>query len=187
MVALLLFELLLILTLTFEFKYFSTVCHWDKPLNIVAIILIMGVYLGISVVNMRLVDRRHLLPVKYAMIPINYKYLDDDTLCIRRVLISYTEIKEKNGQRIFFGTKLIDVDPYFKDRSRSHQYVFKNRYYYLKDSDNPSTVFEVFKGLIKLRRPYHDNMQQDIKAILFKTEYKQLALSIFWARPERFQ
>lgn len=58
---------------------------------------------------------------KFAMIPINRRYDEEDHRIVRRVLISY---ENKDDQGVYQNTKLIETDPYFKDPNASHRYIF---------------------------------------------------------------
>lgn len=59
--------------------------------------------------------------MNYAMIPINRRYTEDWKRIVRRVLISY-DSKTEDG--LYKKCKIIETDPYFKDKKASHQYKF---------------------------------------------------------------
>ena len=105
---------------------------------------------------------------KYAMIPINCKYDEEDRIHVRRVLISYK--RRKVTSKEFFGnvydhveyrgTKLEAIDPYFLSSKRTHTYEFKDRYYRLVKVDNRNTnkiIYNAFKELYG-KRKYKGNI-----------------------------
>lgn len=95
---------------------------------------------------------------KYAAIPINSKY-EKDGKHIRRVLISYEDVSTEDyygfPTEFFSGTKLLAKDPYFEDKSRSHQYIFDDDGYILLQNNSDSTKkYEDYKEMYEKRR-YH--------------------------------
>lgn len=121
---------------------------------------------------------------KYAMIPINRKYDEDNTLHIRRVLISYEKKKKKSlhGMPIsyFEGTKLIEVDDYFKE-NHSHTYKFTDTTYTLVDCDAESK--KLYGDMLSEPRKYHAFEGSTIYgAILFKASSDQEAIKKFKER-----
>lgn len=112
---------------------------------------------------------------KYALVAINGKRLGNKTF-IRYVLIRYGSYKNN----VFDRTKLIDVDPYFLDKSRSHQYTFDDDGFSLRSIDGkPTTIFSSEK------RKYHYNprfdvlMRVDSRPILFKAKNDKEAVKYY--------
>lgn len=121
---------------------------------------------------------------KYAMIPINSKENDEGQPVIRRVLVSYSHTVQKDGQVFYKKTKLIDVDPYFK-QERSHKYTFKNENYILERVSNINSIFG--SGIVGVPRQYHYVISKDpLKppAIEFEAISDENARVIFHNRNE---
>lgn len=107
---------------------------------------------------------------KYAFVIINTKRNKNfQSMSFRRVLIRY---KRRDKNNVYHGTKFIDSDPYFKDTSRSHQYLFTDRYYMLTKTDN--TLEQLLFGGKK--RKYHTYV--DAQGILTKKDPKEIAWEI---------
>ena len=84
--------------------------------------------------------------MKYAMIPINRRYNDNDERIVRRVLIGYNH--KYAGK--YIGCHVVEKDPYFKDKNSSHQYIFEN--------DGFTLVSDAYDGnnnpIFGKKRPY---------------------------------
>ena len=121
---------------------------------------------------------------KYAMVAIN-KREDSEGIHIRRVLITYLFKTKKmvNGLPVtyYHGTKLIDADPYFKDKKASHKYTLKNRYYKLEEVNGNRAVDYVFKSSIYAKRKYHNTGKLGFE---FTAPNKQVAIHRFRVRKE---
>ena len=93
----------------------------------------------------------------YAMIAINRKEDEAGKVHIRRVLISYKGRPTIGdfGIKYFHNTRLIAVDPYFEDTTRSHQYKFEDDGYTLISNDGPNAFLYVFKPELFKKRTYH--------------------------------
>ena len=125
----------------------------------------------------------------YAMIPINFKYDENDKLHIRRVLIEYKKLRKDEFNRDIYyydDTRLIDVDPYFLDKSKSHQYIFEDDGYTLMDVRGDDYALYLLRGLIKDKRTYHsfEMSNSNYKAILFNASTDEEALKKFHEREE---
>ena len=115
--------------------------------------------------------------MKYAMIPINRRYIADKRI-VRRILISY----DKKVKGVYKGTRVVELDPYFKNPESSQQYVFESDYFYLvKDGhDDP-----IQRSLLNTTRPYeYDAGRLYEKAIEFKADSDEKAIKIFNEREE---
>ena len=108
---------------------------------------------------------------KYALVPINRKILDDGTLEVRRVLISY----KRKHKGIYRGTRIIDVDEYFTDKNSSQQYTFKNRYYVL--INNSYTDNFIQNSLLGVKRHYRYDLP--IPSLEFEAETDFIGRKIF--------
>ena len=121
--------------------------------------------------------------MKFAMIPINRKYDENNNLLVRRVLISYTKKYKKRlcGESItyFTGTKIVETDNYFKE-SHSHTYKFEDKGYTLLDCQNE--LKEMYPESLYKLRLYHAGSLVD--AILFKAKSNEEAIEIFNNRKE---
>ena len=117
--------------------------------------------------------------MKYAMIPVNRRYDSKDNRLVRRVLVSY-KYKLKNGK--YMKTKVIDLDPYFKDPKSSHKYEFKDNYFTL--------VSNIYEGalqqcLVNQKRLYMYNAGYLVeKAIEFEAGSNEEAIKLFMTRAE---
>lgn len=125
----------------------------------------------------------------YAMIPINYKYDENDNLLVRRVLIEYKSTTHENNivDTIYYNdTTLIDVDSYFLDKTKSHQYIFDNDGYTLVDAMDDKALLYVFGGLVNAKRKYHSfsNVSKEVSAILFIAKNDDDARKRFHEREE---
>lgn len=93
---------------------------------------------------------------KYAMVAINRKHDEKGRLHYRRVLISYKgkPVKEKVNNNIvkiiYRNTRIVDVDPYFKNETSSHRYAFENDGYSLVDC-----AYDYASEILEEKRPYH--------------------------------
>ncbi len=89
---------------------------------------------------------------KYAMVVICCKSDDNGNPLVRRVLISYSfkTKKRRECEIVYHRTRLLEVDPYFKNSKSSHQYEFKNDGYFLK-----SGAEDYASELIGKKRKYH--------------------------------
>ena len=120
--------------------------------------------------------------MKYAMVAINKKE-EDDGIHIRRVLISYLFKTKKiiRGQDVTFyhGTRLIDVDPYFKFKNSSHKYIFKDKYYKL-NSANTDFPYAFYPSMYK-KRKYRNIGKLGFE---FKESNRQIAINRFRNRKE---
>ena len=110
---------------------------------------------------------------KYAMVPINRRYDNEGNRIVRRILISY----KKRVEGIYKGTKVLELDPYFKDENSSQQYVFENKCFYLvKDHYNDP----IQDTLLLVKRPYeYDAGRLTEKSIEFKAESDDEAIKLF--------
>ena len=107
---------------------------------------------------------------KYAFVIINTKRNKNfRDMSFRRVLIKY---KRRDKNNVYHGTKFIDSDPYFKDATKSHQYIFKDKYYMLTQTDNLAE--QLMLGGKK--RKYHTYV--DATGILTKKDPKEIAWEI---------
>ena len=124
---------------------------------------------------------------KYAMVPINGKEDMNGNPIIRRVLISYEDCVQKNGQIIYKHTKFIDKDPYFEKSSRTTFYTFKDTYYTLDEITNLNAFLLV--GITGVKRRYHSYINSgDIlrpTAIEFEAENNKEARIKFHNRIEQ--
>ena len=131
----------------------------------------------------------------YAAIPICYKMADDGKH-IRRVLISFTEVKTEqlHGYPVefFSGTKLLAKDPYFDKPDSSHQYVFEDDGYILKTCDNDNKEdYSSYDELFEKRR-YHVYLgavmnplsSAERKMCKIKAKDDEEAIKLFNNRPE---
>jgi hypothetical protein len=117
--------------------------------------------------------------MKYAMIPVNRKYDNKNQRIVRRVLVSY-KYKYKNGK--YMKTKLIDLDPYFKDPKSSQQYEFTDKYFFLKSNAYGGMLQN---SLLNKKRLYTSNAGLLIeKAIEFEAPNNEEAIKIFSERLE---
>ena len=131
--------------------------------------------------------------MKYAMVPINTKYNDMDQKLVRRVLISYEDkfTEGRDDITYFKGTKLIDVDLYFLDNTKSHQYSFCDDFYRLVSSNSPNDFMYILKGMYEDRK-YHVYKHLDkfrdfsgnIISIYFECNSDEEAKEIFHKREE---
>ena len=115
--------------------------------------------------------------MKFAMIPINRRYNGEQRV-IRRVLISYN----KKVRGVYKGTKIIELDPYFKNPDSSQQYVFEDDCFYLvKDGyDN-----FIQSSLLQVKRPYEYDAGKLVDvAIEFTASDLQQAIEMFNNRTE---
>lgn len=122
----------------------------------------------------------------YAMIPINFKYDENDNLLVRRVLIEYKNKTQEKNVIYYENTTLVDVDAYFLDKTKSHQYVFDNDGYTLIDVLDDKALLYVLKSLVQAKRKYHsfDNSNEKVKAILFIAKNDNDARKRFHEREE---
>lgn len=122
----------------------------------------------------------------YAMIPINYKYDENDNLLVRRVLIEYKTKTQEDNIIYYNDTTLIDVDAYFLDKTKSHQYVFDNDGYTLVDVLDDKALLYALKGITSNKRRYHsfDTINKESQAILFIAKNDDIARKRFHEREE---
>lgn len=121
----------------------------------------------------------------YAMIVINTKRDDEDRLHIRRVLISYTEVGVasilNNKHYTYKNTRFIEADPYFKDSSKLHKYIFADTEYTLVSCPNKEER-DLLQGVT---RPYHSvEFPSMARAITFEAETDAEAIEKFNNRDE---
>lgn len=124
---------------------------------------------------------------KYAMVPINGKEDMNGNPIIRRVLISYEDSVQKNGQIIYKHTKFIDKDPYFEKSTRTTFYTFRDTYYTLDEITNLNSFLA--GGVTGVKRRYHSYINSgDIlrpAAIEFEAENNKKAIIKFHNRIEQ--
>ena len=119
--------------------------------------------------------------MKYAAVAINKKLSEDDTWTIRRVLIEYKEISEDPNQREYFefyGSRLVDLDNYFKADDKSHKYQFDDSGYVLVSSSNVDSF------LSGEHRTYHFVSYLNMP-ILFECNNDAEAIKRFQERDEK--
>jgi len=112
--------------------------------------------------------------MKYAMIPINRRYDENNNRIVRRVLISY---KTKDEYGVYIGSKIIEKDPYFKDKNSSHQYLFEN--------DGFRLIHDAYGDDYRLgeKRPYEYSAGELIETSFeFEATNKKEAIKIFTTR-----
>lgn len=117
---------------------------------------------------------------KYAMVGINSRQNEQGEEVVRRVLIEYN----KYQNYIFYGTRFIEKDPYFYDKTKSHQYKFKD--------DGYIQLKPVYSQWYRKKRAYHYNVlysivyhiKQDLSPILFKAKSDEEAILVFNNRKE---
>ena len=122
----------------------------------------------------------------YAMIPINFKYDENNNLLVRRVLIEYqTKVSDTTNAHVIYykDTRLIDVDSYFLDKNNSHQYTFDDDGYTLVDVLNDNCYTQ---DIYATKREYHSFDLKDSKyqAILFIAKDDSVARKKFHEREE---
>ena len=117
--------------------------------------------------------------MKYAMIPINRRYSDNNERIVRRVLISY--IEKVDG--VYQGTKLIEVDPYFKDPNSSQKYEFTDNEFWLISNAYVDSFTQ--NSLLNQKRKYEYDAGRLIEtAIEFEASTNEEAISKFNSRKE---
>ena len=131
---------------------------------------------------------------KFAMVPINFKEIEDKKLLVRRVLISYRFKTHKkstfDGVRwtFYHGTKILSYDNYFKKSDSSHQYVFYDKDYVLKEANNINRIIYDLKPIIYSRRKYHGltgSCEDKYPTVIeFKAKTKEEAIKILKEREE---
>lgn len=115
--------------------------------------------------------------MKFAMIPINRRYNGDKRI-VRRILISY----DKKVRGVYKGTKVIELDPYFKNPESSQQYVFESDCFYLVKDKYEDFIQDT---LLNIKRPYEYDAGRLIeKAIEFEADTEEDAKDVFNHREE---
>lgn len=110
------------------------------------------------------------IPTKYAYIVINQKIMSDDPFDIeyRRVLISYKRKRINGNVLTYKGTKIIDVDKYFKSKQANLKYFFADKYYYIEEVKTPEIYGEeLTKRMLNVKREYHCYLNYGKKPIEF--------------------
>lgn len=118
--------------------------------------------------------------MKFAMIPINRRYDENGNRIVRRILISYNK-KTLKGK--YVSTKLIEVDPYFKNPNSSQKYDFYDTYFIHIDDRYHD---EYQKHLMNVKRyyMYNEGLLCD-NAIEFTANNTTEAIEIFNNREEK--
>ena len=121
--------------------------------------------------------------MKYVMIPINCKYDNNDQMHVRRVLVQYEKTQEEDYQIFYTNTRFLAKDPYFEDKTRSHQYEFLDEGYRLIDVTNEHKEIEA--SVVNITRRYHYNLIYDLpKGIEFEADSDEVAIKKFHEREE---
>ena len=124
--------------------------------------------------------------MKYAMIPI-CTYVDDNGRVIsRRALVEYKKTKRLSVITIYKGTRLVEVDDYFKNKASSHTYTFTDEGFTLVDCKYPAAKLEYAKaGVLNKFRPYHTmGIKKIDKQVRFRAKNDDAAIKIFKEREE---
>ena len=116
------------------------------------------------------------------MVTINSK-LEDDGLHVRRVLITYSHKRTRNGIVNYYGTRFITADRYFKSKKATHKYTFKHANYRLEKAENENA--ELYDKSMYKWRKYHGIVNNEaLKPIEFKANGVWPAIYKFATRKE---
>ena len=126
--------------------------------------------------------------MKYSMVTINRKLEDNGILRIRRVLIQY-ESSEANEptdpNRVNYrGTRIVEVDSYFKDTARSHKYQFEDDGFTLLSSDNLDSCLKNLKRIYHYSNKAYTLEQKECQPIEFEADSDEEAIEKFNGRAE---
>ena len=117
--------------------------------------------------------------------------IEDGKLFCRRVLISYSKIKNNEGIYYFSKTRFIEKDPYFYDTTKSHQYWFGDATYKLLSCTNENKETYKDNEFVYNERKYHSRVlayvdieTNSLKPIVFKAKNDEAAIEIFKTRKE---